>query len=73
MSRTTHTQLLMMAEHSPPLQVVLEDHKAQELRGLHSDRTWNFSPVGETAAKLSFVCGWKLMWLLCNKIQIKFL
>lgn len=46
----------MMAEHSPPSQVVLEDHKAQELRGLHSDRTWNFSPVGETAAKLSKLC-----------------
>lgn len=41
---------------------MLEDHKAQELRGLHSDRTQNFLHwEKQLPNSASFVCQWKVI------------
>lgn len=53
--------------HTDHPQTVLEDHKAQELRGLHSGRTWNFFHwEKQLPNSASFVCQWKLRsdWLV---------
>lgn len=56
--------------HTDHPQTMLEDHKAQELRGLHSDRTQNFLHwEKQLPNSASFVCQWKVIWQLCNTVQ----